>query len=128
MSLRPQTSTPLLNEHHSIHAYKYHSQSSDPSSTSPRPNARPMSSSSKGTTLLHPSKVRDPPNSREFRKTIPNNMVQDRERLYEELNKVKQLSNSLSLENYQLRVQVKSLENVIQKQLTTSFVLPIPTY
>lgn len=55
-------------------------------------------------------------------------MVQDRERLYEELNKVKQLSNSLSLENYQLRVQVKSLENVIQKQLTTSFVLLIPTY
>jgi len=34
--------------------------------------------------------MRDPPNSREFRKTIPNHMVQDKERLYEELNKTKQ--------------------------------------
>lgn len=35
------------------------------------------------------SKLRDPPNSREFKKTIPSTMIQDKERLYEELSKTK---------------------------------------
>ncbi|KAM3143825.1 hypothetical protein pb186bvf_004101 [Paramecium bursaria] len=63
--------------------------------------------------------LRDAPNSREFKKTIPNNMTQDKERLYEELNKSKQLANQLQMDNYQLRVQVKSLEQVLQKQLAS---------
>ncbi|KAM3127058.1 hypothetical protein pb186bvf_020831 [Paramecium bursaria] len=61
----------------------------------------------------------DAPNSREFKKTIPNNMTQDKERLYGELNKSKQLANQLYMNNYQLRVQVKSLEQVLKNQLTS---------
>ncbi|CAD8074051.1 unnamed protein product [Paramecium primaurelia] len=61
------------------------------------------------------SKTRDPPNSREFKKTIPITMVQDKERLYEELNKTKQLCNNLKLENHQLKAQLKSQETAMLK-------------
>ncbi|CAD8169892.1 unnamed protein product [Paramecium octaurelia] len=61
------------------------------------------------------SKTRDPPNSREFKKTIPITMVQDKERLYEELNKTKQMCNNLKLENHQLKAQIKSQETAMLK-------------
>lgn len=48
--------------------------------------------------------------SRDFKKTIPRNIQQDKERLYEELSQQKSANNQLLGENQRLKSRIQSLE------------------